>query len=216
MAAHIKGQKVPAIAHKAIAAGAIGVTCAKLGEAEVMAAAGISDILIANQIVGADKAARLAGLAARRDRGGRQPRRVEAELCATRAGGRSRLGVVDRGRYRHAAGRRRALARPPPRWPASSDAPSLEFRGVMGWESLRSHRRCDAKSARRGAAIGLLPQAPTRCRACRLAVDIVSCGGTGTFPYSRASRGSPSARLAAGFSATITIATVTMSISQRP
>ena len=38
---------------KQIAAGAIGITCAKLGEAEVMAAAGFRDILIANQIVGA-------------------------------------------------------------------------------------------------------------------------------------------------------------------
>ncbi|MCS5612370.1 MAG: DSD1 family PLP-dependent enzyme, partial [Candidatus Poribacteria bacterium] len=33
---HTKGIKVPAIAHKAIEAGAIGVTCAKLSEAEVM------------------------------------------------------------------------------------------------------------------------------------------------------------------------------------
>jgi D-serine deaminase-like pyridoxal phosphate-dependent protein len=59
---HTKGIKVPAVAHLALAAGAIGVTCAKLGEAEVMAAAGIRDILIANQIVGAPKIARLIGL----------------------------------------------------------------------------------------------------------------------------------------------------------
>ena len=37
---HTKGIKLPAIAHKLIAAGAIGITCAKLSEAEVMAAAG--------------------------------------------------------------------------------------------------------------------------------------------------------------------------------
>ena len=41
---HTKGIKVPAIAHLALDAGALGVTCAKLGEAEVMAAAGIRDI----------------------------------------------------------------------------------------------------------------------------------------------------------------------------
>ena len=64
---HTKGQKVPALAHKEIAAGAIGVTCAKLGEAEVMAAAGIRDILIANQVVGPAKAARLAGLLGQAD-----------------------------------------------------------------------------------------------------------------------------------------------------
>src|SRR5882672_6756790 len=59
---HSKAHKTPEIAHMQIAAGAIGATCAKLGEAEIMAAAGIGDILIANQIVGPDKMRRLAGL----------------------------------------------------------------------------------------------------------------------------------------------------------
>src|ERR1700693_87080 len=60
---HSKAHKTPEIAQMQIAAGAIGVTCAKLGEAEVMAAAGIRDILIANQIVGPIKIARLVQLA---------------------------------------------------------------------------------------------------------------------------------------------------------
>src|SRR5437879_13325210 len=59
---HTKGLKVPAIAHKLLQAGAFGVTCAKVGEAEVMARAGIPDILIANQVVGAPKIARLLDL----------------------------------------------------------------------------------------------------------------------------------------------------------
>ncbi len=59
---HTKGIKVPAIAHMLLDAGAIGVTCAKLGEAEVMVAAGIRDILIANQIVTDQKIARLVNL----------------------------------------------------------------------------------------------------------------------------------------------------------
>ena len=59
---HTKGMKAPALAHKLIDAGAIGITCAKLGEAEVMVAAGIKDILVANQIVGAQKIARLVNL----------------------------------------------------------------------------------------------------------------------------------------------------------
>jgi len=49
---HVKTHKVPSIAHKQIAAGAVGITCQKLGEAEVMAAAGIEDILIPYNIVG--------------------------------------------------------------------------------------------------------------------------------------------------------------------
>ena len=56
---HIKGQKVPQIVQREIAAGARGITCAKLAEAETMAAAGFDDILIANQIVGSIKIERL-------------------------------------------------------------------------------------------------------------------------------------------------------------
>jgi D-serine deaminase-like pyridoxal phosphate-dependent protein len=59
---HMKGIEVPAIAHRVRQRGAIGITCAKLGEAEVMAGAGITDILIANQIVGDLKIARLVNL----------------------------------------------------------------------------------------------------------------------------------------------------------
>src|SRR6266849_1161118 len=64
---HSKAHKTPEIAKMQIAAGAIGVTCAKLGEAEVMAAAGIGDILIANQIVGPIKIGRLVQLADQAD-----------------------------------------------------------------------------------------------------------------------------------------------------
>jgi D-serine deaminase-like pyridoxal phosphate-dependent protein len=62
---HIKALKTPEIALREIAARAIGVTCAKLGEAEIMASAGIRDLLIANQIVGAPKIAWLTALARR-------------------------------------------------------------------------------------------------------------------------------------------------------
>src|SRR3954449_405955 len=59
---HTKGIKVPQIARMLIEGGASGITCAKLGEAEVMGADGFSDILIANQIVGPQKIARLVAL----------------------------------------------------------------------------------------------------------------------------------------------------------
>ena len=61
---HAKTHKSPIIAQKQLAAGnAVGITCAKLGEAEVMVEGGIKNILIANQIVGKQKIARLAALA---------------------------------------------------------------------------------------------------------------------------------------------------------
>jgi D-serine deaminase-like pyridoxal phosphate-dependent protein len=59
---HIKTHKTPQIARLQLAAGAVGVTCAKLGEAEVMAGAGVEDILIAYPIVGELKIRRLLAL----------------------------------------------------------------------------------------------------------------------------------------------------------
>ncbi|HKG25213.1 MAG TPA: alanine racemase [Thermomicrobiales bacterium] len=59
---HIKTHKTPQIARLQLAAGAVGITCAKLGEAEVMANAGIEDILIAYPVVGEIKIRRLLAL----------------------------------------------------------------------------------------------------------------------------------------------------------
>ena len=59
---HIKTHKSPLLAQMQIAAGAKGVTCQKIGEAEVMAEAGIDDILISYNLIGEEKMARLAAL----------------------------------------------------------------------------------------------------------------------------------------------------------
>ena len=60
---HYKSHKSAAIAKWQIANGAIGMTCAKLSEAEDLCDAGIEDILVANQIVDPAKIRRLAELA---------------------------------------------------------------------------------------------------------------------------------------------------------
>lgn len=60
---HIKTHKLPLLAHLQLLAGAVGITVQKIGEGEVMAAAGIDDILITYNIVGNAKAERLARLA---------------------------------------------------------------------------------------------------------------------------------------------------------
>ena len=52
---HIKTHKSPLLALRQMEAGATGITCQKLGEAEVMVRAGITDILIATNIIGAAK-----------------------------------------------------------------------------------------------------------------------------------------------------------------
>jgi D-serine deaminase-like pyridoxal phosphate-dependent protein len=59
---HIKTHKSPMLAKLQIAAGAKGITCQKLGEAEVMAEAGIDDILISYNLIGEEKMARLGAL----------------------------------------------------------------------------------------------------------------------------------------------------------
>jgi D-serine deaminase-like pyridoxal phosphate-dependent protein len=62
---HIKTHKNPMLARMQIAAGAKGITCQKLGEAEIMADAGIDNILISYNLLGDEKMARLGGLQTR-------------------------------------------------------------------------------------------------------------------------------------------------------
>ena len=59
---HIKVHKSIELAKMQLSLGAIGITCAKLGEAEVMASGGISDILIAFPVIGEDKLKRYGAL----------------------------------------------------------------------------------------------------------------------------------------------------------
>ncbi|MDP3058400.1 MAG: alanine racemase [bacterium] len=56
---HIKAHKCPDIMKKQLAAGACGITVAKIGEAEIMVQAGCDNIFIANQIVSLEKMAKL-------------------------------------------------------------------------------------------------------------------------------------------------------------
>lgn len=179
---HTKGQKVPAIAHMEIAAGAIGITCAKLGEAEVMASSGINDILIANQVVGSQKATRLANLcrraqvkvavdsvenvmelnAAAREKGVRIPVLIEVDTGMARCGVQPGAPTL-------------ALAR------RIQDSPGLRFMGLMTWEG--HSRRTKDLVERKGIieqAVGLLISTAEMCRQAGLPVEIVSCGGTGT------------------------------------
>ncbi len=182
---HSKSHKTPEIAQMQIAAGAIGVTCAKLGEAEVMASAGIHDILIANQVVGAAKIARLMALAECADpivcvdsvdnvieldaafANARKPLRVAIEVNI----GMNRAGVMPGGavvELAHEIARRRCLG----------------FVGVAGWESQATTiADPDEKERTVREAIAALTASARACVADGHGVTVVSCGGTGTFPY---------------------------------
>ncbi|EDP61891.1 alanine racemase-like protein [alpha proteobacterium BAL199] len=62
---HAKTHKSPAVARAQMHRGAVGQCCQKVGEAEVLVQAGIENVLVSNQVVGASKLARLAALARR-------------------------------------------------------------------------------------------------------------------------------------------------------
>ena len=64
---HIKTHKIPAIAQMQMEAGAVGITCQKVSEAEVMAEAGFDHIFLPYNIMGESKLKRLMALAARLD-----------------------------------------------------------------------------------------------------------------------------------------------------
>ena len=179
---HTKGQKVPEIAHLELEAGALGITCAKLGEAEVMADAGIRDILIANQVVGRQKAERLAALLERADVVVAVDSIANGEELGAAAHARDkRLRViveVDNGMQR---------AGVPPGEPTVELArrlaalPGLRFCGVMAWEAHCLGRPMDERRRCCEEAVGTLVATARQCREAGLDAEIVSCGGTGTF-----------------------------------
>ena len=180
---HMKGQKAPELAREAVAAGAAGVTCATLYEAEAMVDSGVDNILLANQVAGARKLARLARLARRgaSDRRYRQPgtrgatqhRRISRGRCSAGAGG-SGCG--------HEAMRRGVRARRRRNWlRAFTQMPGLRFLGVMGWEGHAVPLQGEQKQSEIAAAMERLTDSAEACRAAGLTVEIVSASGSGTY-----------------------------------
>ena len=180
---HTKGQKIPAIAHKELAAGAIGVTCAKLGEAEVMAGAGIRDILIANQVVGREKVTRLVNLQPHADVmvavDSQENAREISDLAVAK-------GVKVRVLVELNVGLNRAGVEPGEAAlrlsEFASSLPGLRYSGLMAWEA---HATTILDPAQKREVIyrdiGRLVASAEQCRAAGLSASIVSCGGTGTY-----------------------------------
>lgn len=180
---HTKALKTPALAHRLIARGALGVTCAKLAEAEVMAAGGVKDILVANQVVGPAKVRRLAHLRRSAD----VAVAVDSEIgvrqigaAAAAAGTEVRVVVeVNVGMDRAGVAPGEAtvrLAR------VAADTPGVRLAGLMAWEGhTLDVEPADAKRRAIENAVGLLTDSADRCRAAGLPIDIVSCGGTGSY-----------------------------------
>ena len=180
---HTKGVKTPALAHRMLQAGAVGITCAKLGEAEVMAAAGIRDILIANQVVGPQKIARLVNLRKYADVivAVDSEKNVDAlDRAACKKGVRLRVLIeVDTGMNRAGVapgGPVLDLAR------KIATCEGLQFAGLMTWESTALKIVDPAEKQRViDEALGQFIHSARACRDAGLSFDILSCGGTGTY-----------------------------------
>jgi D-serine deaminase-like pyridoxal phosphate-dependent protein len=180
---HMKHHKIPAIAHKQIAAGAIGVCCQKLGEAEVMVAAGIKDVLITYQVVGPIKIARLMGL--RRQANVMviaDDARNVAELSEAALAFGVKLGVlvdVDTGQHRTGV----EPGRPSMELAETVAATKgLELRGVCGYAGhIQAIPDPEERALRDRESMELLMSAVEAIRGAGLPVEIVSGGGTGTY-----------------------------------
>ena len=180
---HFKGHKTLEIARMQLAAGAIGLTCAKLGEAEVLAAGGVTGILIANQIVGEPKIARLMALKADVIVSVDSEANVAELAEAAKAAGKIQTVVIEVN-----IGMNRAGVEPGAPVVALADIiarhSSLRLTGVMGWEAQTTTIADPAEKERAVAdAIALLTGSAMVCRAAGHDMSIVSCGGTGTLLY---------------------------------
>ena len=181
---HAKTHKCVEIAKLQLEAGAVGITCAKVGEAEALADGGIPDILIANQIIGPLKIARLVELARRCTvTVAVDDAENVRQLSAAAVGGRRHAARLRRGRRRHGALRRggrraRPGAGPPGRRPRrASSSPACSPTRVTSRTSSPFDER-EARTRARTCARRSPPRSTSRPPAC--AWPAVSGCGTGT------------------------------------
>ncbi len=170
---HIKTHKIPALAHMQIAAGARGITCQKLGEAAVMAEAGIDDILVSYNLIGAARTGMLASVR----------RSIDLTVCADNpvtlaayaaaaAEAEATIGVA----IECDTGRKRAGVETPAEAlqlaQTIKDTKGLEFRGLLFYPSETSWP----------ATQGYYDQVAAGLRSIGLEARLVSTGGSPNLP----------------------------------
>ena len=188
---HAKTHKTPEIGRLQVAAGAVGLTCAKVGEAEAMVEGGIEDVLIANQVVGPIKIERMCRLAHRARVAVEvdDPVNVDEIAAAAQRHGVT-IGVVveidvggPRGGvqpYEPAL----ALAR------RIMDRPGLEFTGLMAYEGHTvGIEDWDERNAAARAALAPVIETRELCEAEGIPVREVTGGATNTFDITGAING---------------------------
>ena len=179
---HAKTHKSPEVSRLQLEAGALGICCAKLGEAEVQADGGIDRILITTEIVGAAKVRRLLALAQRT-----HLMTVVDDVAAAEqlSGAATAAGItldtlvdvnIGMGRTGIRAGEAACdLAKSVDR------LPGLHFVGLQGYEGNLQFLNPAAERGRQvAAAMDSLLDTAMRIRKAGIEVELLSTGGTGT------------------------------------
>ncbi len=183
--AHAKTHKSPLLARKQIDLGAVGVCCQKVGEAEVMVAGGVGDILVSSEVASPRKLRRLAALArhARITAVVDHPRGAEMLSEAMQAA-RAEAGVlvdvdVGHGRCGAAPGEPAAeLARRVER------LPGLALKGFQAYEGKLQHREGFAARGQDYAqAVERMKETLKAFARAGLPTEVRSGGGTGTWRF---------------------------------
>ena len=180
---HFKSHKCTAIAKLQMKAGAVGITCAKLGEAEMVADAGIRNILIANQIVGPLKIRRLIELCRRADPMVAVDSAENVKMLSEHAlAAGVQIGVlvevyVGMGRCGVAPGQPALdLAR------RVASSAGLRFEGLQGYEGHSVDLRDETERTNQTRdSLKALVESRRLIERSGLRVNIVSGGGTGTY-----------------------------------
>lgn len=181
--AHVKVHKSPHIARLEVEHGAIGVGCATVWEAIVMARAGIDDVFVINETIGAEKTRALALLAREAAVKTAVDDAIQVDgLSRAAADADSTIGVlidVDEGMHRAGVDTAEEAL---PLAQRIADAPGLDFMGLTGYEghcSLEFDREKRHRMA--GEAMAKLTGIAADLAAQGLPCQIVSAAGTGTW-----------------------------------
>jgi D-serine deaminase-like pyridoxal phosphate-dependent protein len=163
----------------------MGVTVAKVSEAEVYAQVGIRDILIANMVAGEQKLERIAALCRAADPIATCDHFAQAEALAAVC---RRRGVTCRLIIEVNIGMDRVGIRPGSDFRDLSRGiaglKGVRFAGIMGYEGhLLRVPDPQEKRQRIGAAMALLVEQRDQMQRDGLSCEIVSAGGTGSFQY---------------------------------
>jgi D-serine deaminase-like pyridoxal phosphate-dependent protein len=180
---HTKAHKSPELAQRQIAVGAIGVTCAKVGEAEVMVEHGIPSVLVANELAARSKADRVARLQEHAEViiCADDPFHVDLASQAAVAAGATIPMLVDVNVGMERTGV--APGKPAVELARRIDrAPGLRFAGLMAYEGqVLTLWPFEEKRAAAEASIGQLIETVRMVEADGLPVEIVSGGGSGSY-----------------------------------